>query len=496
MSTTTTNLGLVKPALTDVADITVINSNMDAIDTAIASKANTSQLPTKVSQLTNDEGFITATSIPSSLPANGGNAATVNSHTANSTPNTIEQVDLIKMTNEVLGDVNLKAPLANPTFTGIATLPTNSVSDSLLISLNAAVTAAGTTQATATALTKDENIVTSGTGGVQVQGATTGKIVVVINRTASAINVYPASGHYFDGLAVNIPISLPANAFIELYGFSSTQWNSTINAVTNAMNTIIADVGGYFATKNVEAALQQTASGLTSHEADNTRHENYILDTSTTANTCTGACTTYTAYTDGSNITLKVKNTNTGATTINVNGLGAKPIKDALGNAINAGTLVANNIYFLVYEVTYGGFILANCIQAPNATGNTSGTVSIASPVTSPIVPVIMASCSDTKITSTSATTILTCTPTVQGNFEVNLYLGITSSTTPVTITITWTDGRGAQTYTMFNAYPFTADAHSIAPYFINAVANQPITLTITAGTANQVYVSGAIRGI
>jgi hypothetical protein len=107
-----------------------------------------------------------------------------------------------------------------------------------------------------------------------------------------------------------------------------------------------------------------------------------------------------------------------------------------------------------------------------------------------------MASCSDTKITSTSATTILTCTPTVQGNFEVNLYLGITSSTTPVTITITWTDGRGAQTYTMFNAYPFTADAHSIAPYFINAVANQPIIVTMTAGTANQVYVSGAIRGI
>jgi|GEM_PF-3330117 uncharacterized protein YoxC len=272
MSTTTTNLGLVKPSLTDVADITVINSNMDAIDTAIASKANTNQLPTKVSQLTNDEGFITATSIPSSLPANGGNATTVNNHTANATPNTIEQVDLIKMTNEVLGDVNLKAPLANPTFTGIATLPTNSVSDSLLISLNAAVTATGTTQATATALNKDENIVTSGTGGVQVQGATTGKIVVVINKTSSAINVYPASGHYFDGLAVNIPISLPANAFIELYGFSSTQWNSTINAVTNAMNTIIADVGGYFTTKNVEAALQQTASGLTSHEADNTRH--------------------------------------------------------------------------------------------------------------------------------------------------------------------------------------------------------------------------------
>lgn len=35
MSTTTTNLGLTKPELTDVADITAMNSNWDKIDTAI-----------------------------------------------------------------------------------------------------------------------------------------------------------------------------------------------------------------------------------------------------------------------------------------------------------------------------------------------------------------------------------------------------------------------------------------------------------------------------
>lgn len=38
MSTTTTNLGLVKPAGTEAADIAVINSNMDTIDTAVAAK--------------------------------------------------------------------------------------------------------------------------------------------------------------------------------------------------------------------------------------------------------------------------------------------------------------------------------------------------------------------------------------------------------------------------------------------------------------------------
>jgi len=168
-------------------------------------------------------------------------------------------------------DLALKAPLASPTFTGIVTLPPNSVSDSLLMSLNVAITATGTTQATAIALTKDINVITLGTGGVVVQSAATGKIVVVINKTTSAINIYPASGHYFDGLAINTPISLPPNAFIELYGFSTTQWNSTINAVTNALNTIIADAGGYFPTKNVEAALQTNAANLASHSADNVK---------------------------------------------------------------------------------------------------------------------------------------------------------------------------------------------------------------------------------
>jgi hypothetical protein len=279
MSTTTPNLGLTLPALTDVADITVINTNMTLIDTAIeandtaiasntTSIASTNQnVSTNTANITTINGEIST--INNNVTTNTNSINTLNTEVATNTANIATLNSEIATANS---NIALKAPINNPTFTGVATLPTNSTSDSLLISLNAAVTAAGTTQATATALNKDENIVTSGTGGVQIQGATTGKIVVVINRTSSAINVYPASGHYFDGLAINTPISLPANAFIELYGFSSTQWNTTINSVTNAVNTIIADAGGYFATKNVEAALQQDASNLASHSADNTRH--------------------------------------------------------------------------------------------------------------------------------------------------------------------------------------------------------------------------------
>ena len=39
MSTTTTNLSLVKPATSEAADIAVINSNMDLVDTAVTARA-------------------------------------------------------------------------------------------------------------------------------------------------------------------------------------------------------------------------------------------------------------------------------------------------------------------------------------------------------------------------------------------------------------------------------------------------------------------------
>jgi hypothetical protein len=54
--------------------------------------------------------------------------------------------------------------------------------------------AAGTTQATATALTNNVINVTSGTGGVALPVATTGRQMVVCNSTAAQILVYPVSG--------------------------------------------------------------------------------------------------------------------------------------------------------------------------------------------------------------------------------------------------------------------------------------------------------------
>ncbi|MDQ0169192.1 phage tail protein [Paenibacillus tundrae] len=62
------------------------------------------------------------------------------------------------------------------------------------------------------------------------------------------------------------------------------------------------------------------------------------------------------AYVDGLRITIKINATNTGAVTININGLGAKSVLKSNGTAMTANSLRANSVYSLVYNGT--AFIL------------------------------------------------------------------------------------------------------------------------------------------
>ena len=70
------------------------------------------------------------------------------------------------------------------------------------------------------------------------------------------------------------------------------------------------------------------------------------------------------SYVEGVALAVKININNTGASTININGLGAKSIKDPRGNNLTAGKLIAGSIYTLRYNGT--NFIL----QGEGATGN------------------------------------------------------------------------------------------------------------------------------
>ena len=109
-------------------------------------------------------------------------------------------------------------------------------------------------------------------------------------------------------------------------------------------------------------------TGLVSLGTTTLLSQNYAVDS--------GSLNTYvitlspapTSYTAGFTIAFKASSTNTGASTINVNGLGAITIQ-ASGTTIPAGTISSGNITQLIYDGTYfqvssgvGGFTKAAAI--------------------------------------------------------------------------------------------------------------------------------------
>lgn len=101
------------------------------------------------------------------------------------------------------------------------------------VSTSASVSAAGTVQGDATALTKTYNIVTTATvdQGVVLPDATTGKVTKVINATAVNIKLYPASAEQIDSLGTNVAKNLAPGASLEVVAASSSLWKSLLPVV-------------------------------------------------------------------------------------------------------------------------------------------------------------------------------------------------------------------------------------------------------------------------
>lgn len=94
------------------------------------------------------------------------------------------------------------------------------------------ISAAGTTQATATALSKQVNLITTSTSGagvilmalVFVAGACVE--ILVMNAGANALLVYPPSGSLINALAANAAFSIAAGAAARFYQISATAWRT------------------------------------------------------------------------------------------------------------------------------------------------------------------------------------------------------------------------------------------------------------------------------
>ena len=135
--------------------------------------------------------------------------------------------------------------------------------------------------------------------------------------------------------------------------------------------------------------------------------------------------------------------------------------------------------------------------QVNTATTAQPGVLQIAAASASgqPVAAVRAASTSDVKITGTTAQTIASYTPTAAGNFVVYCFFRVITAATNVSVKLTYSNSAGAQTDMLFNQSAPVGDWR-LVPAFVNAAPGTPIVLSVTAGTANQVYASATIMGV
>ena len=126
---------------------------------------------------------------------------------------------------------------------------------------------------------------------------------------------------------------------------------SHMNALAEATDSAIKE-----AVDNVD--LSSVDTKISQHIADDITHIRSAVDTGTANAKVVTVSPAPTVYKDLMGITFKNSVQNTGAVTLNVNGVGAKPIIKSNGTTLSAGFLKANSIYTVRYNATTGNFIL------------------------------------------------------------------------------------------------------------------------------------------
>jgi len=115
----------------------------------------------------------------------------------------------------------------SPSFADLA------LTGTLTKSVAGTVTAAGTTQGDATALTKTLNMITTATAnqGVKLPTAAAGLTVKVINTTAVTIKVYPNTSDVIDGGTVNAGVNLSPYSSVEFVAQDTQDWYRVTNLI-------------------------------------------------------------------------------------------------------------------------------------------------------------------------------------------------------------------------------------------------------------------------
>ena len=80
--------------------------------------------------------------------------------------------------------------------------------------------------------------------GATLPTAVAGKRVIIANRGANPVNIYPATGAAIGALATTAPVLLAVNHSVEFFARSATQWEGQISQPLDADLTAVAGLSG------------------------------------------------------------------------------------------------------------------------------------------------------------------------------------------------------------------------------------------------------------
>jgi hypothetical protein len=171
---------------------------------------------------------------------------------------------------------------------------------------------------------------------------------------------------------------------------SSTAFNSLTSDLATGLSTAITKDGQTTVTANIPMAnFKITGLGAATAAADAVRFSQLqgstdkLLTVTGTDTYVATASPALTAYAAGNLFSLVVPNTNTGASTINIDGLGAKAITRTGSTALVAGDMVATEVVIVVYDGTRFQLINANSFTNLLVSGTlTYGGVTLTNAVT------------------------------------------------------------------------------------------------------------------
>lgn len=190
------------------------------------------------------------------------------------------------------------------------------------------------------------------------------KQIIFEGRIASGVGgFYIREVGLFDENNVLIAVS----DFPESFKAAADQYELYIRMIVEFANTDITNIivkqDMVYATKEYvdnavksSTAIDDLKKDFTAHKADYIQHIGYAIATGLANEYIATLTPALSKYQEGVSLRLKINVDNTGASTVNVNELGAKAIKKANGADVTSGNLKSGSVYTIVYNGT--NFIL------------------------------------------------------------------------------------------------------------------------------------------